>query len=64
MSFGDKMAPSVSEWIFRAEHESGLKNFPSRHVFEKIGVAYYGIIWRIIFSKFDRIRLRLVTRGF
>ena len=35
----NNMAPSVSEWIFRDEHESRFKNFPSRHVFEKIGVA-------------------------
>ena len=39
MSFTNKMAPSVTEWIFRAEHEPGFKNFPSRHIFEKIGVA-------------------------
>jgi len=32
------MAPSVFEWIFRAEHEFGVKNIPSRHVFEKKGV--------------------------
>ena len=29
------MAPSVSKWIFRAENESGFKDFPSRHVFSK-----------------------------
>ena len=38
MNFANKMAPSVFEWIFRAKHESMSKNFPSRHVFEKIGV--------------------------
>ena len=38
MSFANKMALSVLEWIFRAEHESGFKNFLSRHVFDKIGV--------------------------
>ena len=39
VSFANKMAPGASEWIFHAEHESGFKNFPSRHIFEKIGVA-------------------------
>ena len=39
MSLVNKMAPSVFEWIFHAEHESGFKNFPSRHVFEKMGIA-------------------------
>jgi len=32
------MASSVSEWIFCAEHEFGVKNISSRHVFEKRGV--------------------------
>ena len=35
----NKITPSVSEWIFHAEHESRFKNFPSRRVFKKIGVA-------------------------
>ena len=39
MSSANKMAPSVSEFIFRAEHEAEFKNFPSRYFFEKIGVA-------------------------
>jgi len=38
MGFANKMAPSVSEWIFRAKHEFRVKNIPSRHVFEKKGV--------------------------
>ena len=38
ISFANKMAPSVSKFIFHAKHESGFKTFLSRHDFEKIGV--------------------------
>jgi len=45
------MASSISEWIFRAEHEFGVKNIPSRHVFEKKGVETPKIAFLAIFEK-------------
>ena len=53
MSFANKIEPSVSEWIFRDKHENAFKNFPSCHVFEKIGVAtlkngVFSHFWKII----------------
>ena len=36
------MAPSVSVRIFRAEHESSVKNFPSRHNRSKKGLVSIG----------------------
>ena len=53
MSFANNMAPSVSEWIFRAEHESGFKNFPSRHIFKKVGVAAPKTAFLAIFEKLE-----------
>ena len=48
----NKVVPSVPEWIFRAEHEWGLKNFPSRHVFKKIGG---GTLKNVVYSHFKKI---------
>jgi len=51
MGFANKMTPSVPEWIFRAEHEFGVKNIPSRHVFEKKGLKPLKIAFLAIFEK-------------
>ena len=61
MSFANKMAPSVSEWIFRAEHKSGFENFLSRHVFEKIGVetpknCVFNHFWKIVVLNHDLLQ--------
>jgi len=54
------MALSVSEWIFRAEHEFGVKNIPSRHVFEKKGFKPLKIVepcpFKRALSQIDRMR--------
>ena len=65
MSFANKMAPGVSEWICHAEHESGCKNFPSRHVFEKIGVAtpkngVFSHFWKIVELNHDVLQVSLI----
>ena len=49
----NKMASGVFEDIWRAKHEYGFKNFPSRQVFEKKGVenpknSVFGHFWNIV----------------
>ena len=60
------MAPSVSEWIFRVEHESGFENFPSHHVFEKIGVeppknGVFSHLWKIVELNHDLLQTSLIS---
>ena len=63
----NKMAPSVSECIFRAEHESGFKNFSSRHAFEKIEIAtpkngVFNHFWKIVEPNHDVLQTSLISK--
>ena len=57
----------VSEWNFRAENESEFKNFPSRHVVEKIGVAtlkkaFLALFWKIVELNHDVLQTSLISK--